>query len=156
MSHDLTALYERLSHDDELQGESNSISNQKAMLEDYAEKNGYTPLYRNVNRLIDTKGMNRISGKPLKTRGSGTRAVAGIPCLLLGPCQGSMGAAVANSHSGRKSDPSVAVLPPAAKGLPPMAVNVPPVVTVFDPSPCIVQRDPSASWRIYEKCAVSL
>ena len=42
MSHDLTALYERLSHDDELQGESNSISNQKAMLEDYAEKNGFT------------------------------------------------------------------------------------------------------------------
>jgi len=31
-----------LSHDDELQGESNSISNQKAMLEDYAEKNGFT------------------------------------------------------------------------------------------------------------------
>ncbi len=28
MSHDLTALYERLSHDNELQGESNSISNQ--------------------------------------------------------------------------------------------------------------------------------
>ena len=86
MSHDLTALYERLSHDDELQGESNSISNQKAMLEDYAEKNGYTPLYRNVNRLIDTKGMNRISGKPLKTRGSGTLVVAGIPCLILGLC----------------------------------------------------------------------
>ena len=42
MSHDLTALYERLSHDDELQGESNSTSNQKAMLEDYAEKNGFT------------------------------------------------------------------------------------------------------------------
>lgn len=41
MSHDLTVLYERLSHDDELQGESNSISNQKAMLEDYAEKNGF-------------------------------------------------------------------------------------------------------------------
>lgn len=41
MSHELTALYERLSHDDELQGESNSISNQKAMLEDYAEKNGF-------------------------------------------------------------------------------------------------------------------
>ena len=27
-----TALYERLSHDDELQGESNSISNQKQLL----------------------------------------------------------------------------------------------------------------------------
>ena len=42
MSHELMALYERLSHDDELQGESNSISNQKAMLEDFAEKNGFT------------------------------------------------------------------------------------------------------------------
>ncbi len=40
MSHELTALYERLSHDDELQGESNSISNQKAIFEDYAENPG--------------------------------------------------------------------------------------------------------------------
>lgn len=31
-----TALYERLSHDDELQGESNSISNQKQLLMEYA------------------------------------------------------------------------------------------------------------------------
>ena len=38
----ITALYERLSHDDELQGESNSISNQKALLETFAEKNGFT------------------------------------------------------------------------------------------------------------------
>lgn len=37
----ITALYERLSRDDELQGESNSIINQKKMLEDYARKNGY-------------------------------------------------------------------------------------------------------------------
>lgn len=37
----LTALYERLSRDDELQGDSNSIRNQKAMLEDYAEKSGF-------------------------------------------------------------------------------------------------------------------
>lgn len=36
----ITALYERLSHDDELQGESNSISNQKQLLEDYARRNG--------------------------------------------------------------------------------------------------------------------
>ena len=34
------ALYERLSHDDELQGESNSITNQKRILEDYAVSNG--------------------------------------------------------------------------------------------------------------------
>jgi len=33
-------LYERLSRDDELQGESNSISNQKQMLEDFARRNG--------------------------------------------------------------------------------------------------------------------
>ena len=32
----ITPLYERLSRDDELQGESNSISNQKKLLEDYA------------------------------------------------------------------------------------------------------------------------
>ena len=32
----ITALYERLSRDDELQGESNSISNQKKLLEEYA------------------------------------------------------------------------------------------------------------------------
>jgi DNA invertase Pin-like site-specific DNA recombinase len=36
----ITALYERLSRDDELQGESNSISNQKKQLEDYAKQNG--------------------------------------------------------------------------------------------------------------------
>lgn len=35
----ITALYERLSRDDELQGESNSIINQKKILEEYASKN---------------------------------------------------------------------------------------------------------------------
>jgi len=77
--------------------------------------------------------MNRISGKPLKTRDSGTLGVAGIPCLLLGLCQGNMGAAFMDSHSGHKSDPSVAVLTSAPKGLTPMAVNVTPVVTVLTP-----------------------
>lgn len=36
----LTALYERLSHDDELQGESNSISTQRMMLRKYAAEHG--------------------------------------------------------------------------------------------------------------------
>ena len=36
----ITALYPRLSHEDELQGESNSISNQKRILETYAKQNG--------------------------------------------------------------------------------------------------------------------
>ena len=35
------ALYERLSRDDEQQGESNSITNQKSYLEDYALRNGF-------------------------------------------------------------------------------------------------------------------
>lgn len=38
----ITALYCRLSHDDMLQGDSNSIKNQKQILSEYAEKNGYT------------------------------------------------------------------------------------------------------------------
>jgi DNA invertase Pin-like site-specific DNA recombinase len=37
----ITALYSRLSRDDELTGESNSITNQKAMLSEYAAKNGH-------------------------------------------------------------------------------------------------------------------
>ena len=40
----ITALYPRLSKDDELQGESNSISNQKRILEAYAKQNGFTNL----------------------------------------------------------------------------------------------------------------
>ena len=37
----ITALYCRLSQDDGLDGESNSIQNQKLILMDYAKKNGY-------------------------------------------------------------------------------------------------------------------
>ncbi len=36
----ITPLYERLSRDDGLLGESNSISSQKTMLGDYARRNG--------------------------------------------------------------------------------------------------------------------
>lgn len=45
----VTALYERLSKDDELKGESNSISNQKKYLEDYARKNGF----QNIKHFTD-------------------------------------------------------------------------------------------------------
>ena len=37
----ITALYERLSRDDEQQGESNSIANQKKLLESYAAQHGF-------------------------------------------------------------------------------------------------------------------
>lgn len=38
----ITALYERLSRDDDLTGDSNSIINQKKLLEDYAREHGFT------------------------------------------------------------------------------------------------------------------
>ena len=41
MTDKITALYCRLSQDDMLQGESNSITNQKAILKKYAEENGF-------------------------------------------------------------------------------------------------------------------
>ena len=40
----ITALYERLSNDDRLLGDSNSIVNQKAMLEGYAKQNNFSNL----------------------------------------------------------------------------------------------------------------
>ena len=49
MNTKFTALYERLSRDDELQGESNSISNQKKYLEDYARTNGF----KNIRHFSD-------------------------------------------------------------------------------------------------------
>lgn len=45
----ITALYCRLSRDDELQGDSNSITNQKAILQKYAEDNGFT----NIEFFVD-------------------------------------------------------------------------------------------------------
>ena len=45
----ITALYCRLSRDDELQGDSNSIKNQKAMLQKYADDNGFG----NTNFFVD-------------------------------------------------------------------------------------------------------
>ena len=38
----ITALYERLSRDDDLTGDSSSIVNQKRYLESYAQQHGYT------------------------------------------------------------------------------------------------------------------
>lgn len=41
----ITALYERLSRDNELNGDSNSIVNQKKMLEKYAKNRGLRTLH---------------------------------------------------------------------------------------------------------------
>lgn len=45
----ITALYLRLSRDDDLEGESNSISNQKTLLTRYAKEYGF----KNVKVFID-------------------------------------------------------------------------------------------------------
>ena len=45
----ITALYCRLSRDDELQGDSNSIKNQKLILQKYADDNGF----KNTSFFVD-------------------------------------------------------------------------------------------------------
>ncbi len=61
----ITALYERLSRDDELQGESNSIVNQKKMLEDYADKHGYTNIMHFTDDGYSGGSFDRPSWKKL-------------------------------------------------------------------------------------------
>lgn len=61
----ITALYCRLSRDDELQGDSNSIKNQKAMLQKYADDNGFksTALFVDdgySGTTFDRPGWNRL------------------------------------------------------------------------------------------------
>ena len=56
----ITALYERLSRDDDLMGESNSITNQKKYLEDYARKNGF----ENIRHFTDDGFSGVISIAP--------------------------------------------------------------------------------------------
>ena len=65
----ITPLYERLSRDDELQGESNSISNQKQMLEDFARP-GFWAIMEEVEagcvEAIVIKDMSRLGRDYLK------------------------------------------------------------------------------------------
>lgn len=57
----ITALYVRLSRDDELEGESNSISNQKALLTDYAKRHKF----KNVRVFVD----DGVSGVTMNRNG---------------------------------------------------------------------------------------
>lgn len=54
-----TALYTRLSRDDELQGESNSIKNQKQLLEQYAKSRGFSNLQFYVDDGYSGTNFNR-------------------------------------------------------------------------------------------------
>lgn len=58
---EITALYVRLSRDDELEGESNSISNQKALLTDYAQRHKF----KNVRIFVD----DGVSGVTMNRNG---------------------------------------------------------------------------------------
>ncbi len=61
----ITALYERLSRDDELEGESNSITNQKQYLEDYAVRNGFTEIRHFTDDGYTGRNFNRPGFKAL-------------------------------------------------------------------------------------------
>jgi DNA invertase Pin-like site-specific DNA recombinase len=72
----ITALYCRLSRDDELQGESNSVSNQKRILETYAKEHGLIPYQffvddgwsgANFNRPGFTEMIERVENGEIKT-----------------------------------------------------------------------------------------
>lgn len=54
----ITALYLRLSRDDDLEGESNSISNQKELLTNYAKQHKF----KNIRYFID----DGVSGVTMK------------------------------------------------------------------------------------------
>ena len=56
----ITALYERLSRDDDLTGESNSIINQKKYLEDYARRNGFGNIRLKCYNKVVTEVANKI------------------------------------------------------------------------------------------------
>ena len=61
-SEELTALYCRLSRDDELQGDSNSIVNQKKILEKYAREHGYS----NFKFYVDATDIIGLKQNPTK------------------------------------------------------------------------------------------
>ena len=52
----ITALYERLSRDDDVAGDSNSILNQKRYLESYAKQRGYTNIVHYTETLTVPHG----------------------------------------------------------------------------------------------------
>ena len=64
----ITALYCRLSRDDELQGDSNSIVNQKAILSKYAKENGFKNTLFFVDDRYSGTNFNRPSWNELLER----------------------------------------------------------------------------------------
>ena len=78
-----TALYERLSRDDELQGESNSITNQKQLLESYVKRNGFVNIYHYTDdgvsgTTFDRDGFQKMIKAVEENKVS---TVTGVTCL---------------------------------------------------------------------------
>lgn len=65
ISSKITALYERLSKDDEKRGESESISNQKMYLENYASKQGYINIQHYTDDGYTGRNFNRPGFKEM-------------------------------------------------------------------------------------------
>ena len=75
----ITALYCRLSRDDELQGESNSISNQKRILESYAREHSLMP----YQFFVDESIILGLSQEVLAPQG-----FPGLVLIFIGPRTG--------------------------------------------------------------------
>ena len=84
----ITALYCRLSVDDELNGESNSITHQKEMLEEYAQKNNFYNIKFYVDDGYSGTSFNRPAFKELiKNIDSG---IERLYCCRTGQCDSDM------------------------------------------------------------------
>jgi len=78
----ITALYERLSRDDDLNGESNSITNQKQYLEDYARRNGFGNIRHFTDDGFSGVNFNRPSFQELiKEVEAGNVATINFPAI---------------------------------------------------------------------------
>ena len=86
----ITALYERLSRDDEMQGESNSITNQKKYLEDYAVQHGFGNIQHFSDDGYSGTSLNRPAFNSLLTEIEAGRVGTVIvkdDCVIIEPTQ---------------------------------------------------------------------
>ena len=79
----VTALYCRLSRDDELQGDSNSIINQKKILQKYALEHGYTNFRFYIDDGISGTTFNRPGFHQCKIIRTLDQSVRGSDFLFL-------------------------------------------------------------------------
>ena len=74
----ITALYCRLSRDDNLEGDSNSIQNQKLILQKYADENGFQNTRFYVDDGYSGTNFNRPAFEQMKTTSAASEATSGV------------------------------------------------------------------------------